>query len=93
MGAAPYFDEEELAALGRPKGAVSRPASRAGIRLTHDPVCSKSGAVAVYRCPECEVILRTRADAMRKERMQARLRRSRPPSPGVDGQLPLWRDF
>lgn len=91
MGAAPYFDEEELKALGRPASPAPKP-QRSGLRLTHDPVCSKEGAVQGYKCPECEVILRARADTMRKERAHARLRRTHQPEQDV-GQLPLWRDF
>jgi hypothetical protein len=112
MGAAPYFDEEELAALGRPTTPQAARTSEGDgpgkvqrVRLTHDPLCSQDGAVERYRCRECEVIMRTRIDDLRRQRAldRARSRAAHPAGKGLEGtqrsaaalaeQLPLWRDF
>ena len=93
MGAAPYFDEEELAALGRPSVTNGAAPKRTPMRLTHDPLCSKQGAMDGFRCRECDLILRTRADTMRREREHARVRHAKRPETSNGEQLPLWRDF
>lgn len=105
MGAAPYYDDEELAALGRrPRPSAlddtdGTAGKRQAVRLVHDPLCSSSGAVDGYRCDECAVIIRTRIDAMRRQRELDRMRaRAAHPAGRARGvrlgeQLELWGDF
>ena len=102
MSAAPYYDDEELAALGRrPASDAGARAPRGAFRLAHDPLCSMDGAVEGLRCEECAVIVRTRVDAMRRQRALDRLRaraahpagKARAVRAGAGEQLALWQDF
>lgn len=93
MGAARYYDEDELAALGRPQRERAMEAERARpVRLAHDPLCSKAGAIEGPGCAECAVILRTRIDGLRRQRALARSRANHPAGRARWSavQLALW---